>query len=972
MNDRFEAGPLESPDFQGTLARIDRALALGAIEESLALASHLRVCARDAASSDAGAETALRLAICDYHSSHLQRALQGAEQAAALFCTFAPSRGEVQALSLASRAASTMGRKVHAIEAALLATRLADDLPGGLWTVGAFLSLGTAYGWGHRYAKAEEAFDKAAQIAVRYGGGAAQLEVMVERLWVRAARFIEEREGQEGTDWSAAAAEVAKLLDRHKVQDGGVTVTPGAAVGLTSSSALLCSLMTLWSDGVDQARTWLGRVDRSATGLGSPVWLAIAESGVRAEIARRVGDHDAATIHASRMVAWSIDQERLPFARIGHLLASDVYALQGRSDLAHKELRRLVSVERRMQARDLDARDGFIEHRLALRQSQRHIENLTAESGKFWRWAHEDELTGLANLRRFDQCLTDWSAAATDAERPLCVAILDVDHFKQVNDTIGHDAGNEVLRRIAELMRAHVREVDLPSRWGGDEFAILFRDVDKATADQVAERIGQSVSQNDWSGLTDKLRVSVSIGVVEAMPGDTKQSLVKRADEAMYATKRAREAAEAERAVPRAVIQRVAGWLKQAQRVVLFVGAGSAEDSGGAATGANLAAWSPHERAQFGNVLALQRGPDTVRQFWHDWRRAHEQREPLPAHRNIVALSRHLRQATFVTERVDGLLARAGAQDVVELYGNAFQDRCSACGRVRPGSDGGNCLACGATEDAFRPNVVLLGEWPDSLVLAGTELQFKRSDVVLVVDCEATTFPGAGLIDKAKSRHARVVAIGTGSGVNRECADATLRIDSTVILKVLTKALEQATPFDDVASRLTPAGFDVLCFLTGHGADDRGSTLEQALGWSNWEIEHRLAILAWMFPLHTQSRINPDAPAPTRDDFAVLATDADLRAGMRRALMRMLHFYGFEWRDGQVQQSGAWREGFAAWALEAGPHDLLLSRILGALTLCGLREEAAALLRALERTVQHYRADDSEVPLSFWRLAVQG
>ena len=677
-------------------------------------------------------------------------------------------------------------------------------------------------------------------------------------------------------------------------------------------------------------------------------------------------------MHASRLISWSIEQERLPFASFGHLLASDVYALQGRSELAHNELRRLLSVERRMQARDLDARDSFVEHRLVVRQSEQRIEALTAESSKFWKWAHEDALTGLANLRRFDQTLTDWSAAAADAGRPLCVALIDVDRFKHINDTLGHAAGDKVLRRIAELMLAQVRDTELASRWGGDEFAILFRDSEKSAAEQVAERLEQAVGHHDWSGLAGNLKVSLSVGVVEALPGDTKQSLVKRADEAMYARKRARNLADAERAVPRAVIQRVAGWLRRAQRVVLFVGSGSAEDSGGAAPGANLAAWSPHMRAEFGSILGLQQDPGQFRQFWRDWRRTSQQRDPLPAHLNAVALSRHLQHATFVTERVDGLLARAGAVDVVELYGNAYQDCCSACGRVRLKSDSGQCGACGATGDAVRPNVVLLEERPDDILLAKTELVFKQSDLVLVVDCEATTFPGAGLIEKAKSRGAMVVAIGTGSGVNRECADATLRVDSAVILKVLMEALDQESPVDEAVSRLTPEGFDVLCFLTGQGADDGGTTLEQALGWSNWEIEHRLAILPWMFPLHTQSRVNPIAPVPSRVDFAVLATDEDVRSGMRRAFTRMLDFYGFAWRDGEVQRSGGWREGFATWALESGPHDQFLSRILGALTLCGLREEAAALLHALEKTVPHYRQAGTEVPLSFWRLAVKG
>jgi diguanylate cyclase (GGDEF)-like protein len=120
------------------------------------------------------------------------------------------------------------------------------------------------------------------------------------------------------------------------------------------------------------------------------------------------------------------------------------------------------------------------------------------------------------------------------------VALLDIDRFKSINDDHSHDVGDAVLRVIAGLLVAHVRETDLPARWGGDEFAILFRNTEEATAKEIVRRIQETVQQHDWAALAPRLKVGISCGVVEARPGDSQQTLVKRSDAAMYAQKHAR------------------------------------------------------------------------------------------------------------------------------------------------------------------------------------------------------------------------------------------------------------------------------------------------------------------------------------------------------------------------------------------------------------------------------------------------
>ena len=968
-----DSSDIRSLTFEEALARVDEALARGDVQRSHVLAEglHRGMSHRDDPSG-AEARVILRLAYGDYHMSRMQRALEGAVRAARKFRALALGGEEVEALSLWSRAAGRQGRSVEAVETALLATHLAQGLPAGPRTAVAHMSLGMAHGWGHRHAQAAQAFDTALQLAQRYGGPTAELEVGVERHWVLAVRAVDERQGLERLGLSDHVAEVSELWERAGAPEAGACLTPGDAASLRTAAALVCSLMALWSGDSDGADAWLTRCSESDGAQTPAAWLSIAQSWVRAERARQHGELEAAAIHLSRMSSWARKVEHLPLAVIGHRLASDVALRQGRPADAHDELRQAFSLERTMQLRQLDAREEAVAHQLSARHSEQRIEALAAESSKFRQWAHEDALTGLANLRRFDECLTEWSAAAADTGRPLCVALIDVDRFKQINDHYTHPVGDKVLGAIAAQMRAHVRESDLPARWGGDEFAILFRDTETAAAEQVVQRLEQAVRQADWSPLGEGLKVSVSIGVVEARPGDTKQTLITRSDQAMYERKRARQRAEIEGAVPMALVQRVAGWLRRAQRVVLLVGSGTFDEANGVASGAGPARWSPEERARFGHVHALQQNPGALMAYWQDWRQRHAQDTPAPTHSAVVALSHRLPQSTLVTERVDGLLARAGAVDVIELYGNAFRDRCGDCGRVGPSLQDGCGLACSASQSGIRPDVVLLGERPDAQLLAATELVFKQSDLVLVVDCDANTWPGVSLLEKAKARGARIAMIGTGRRTRRGVADVSIDFEPSVILDLFRKALDEAGAVNASAGALTPAGFKLLGFLAGQGTDERGTTLEQALGWSNWEIECRLGVLPWMFPLLTRSRMNPLSAVPTRADVRVLAGDAGTRQGMRRAFLRLLRFYGFEWQDGRVARAERWREGFATWALAASHHDLFISRILGALTLCGLKEEAQAFLDALEREVHEYRGSDAGTPLHHWRLALRG
>lgn len=145
-----------------------------------------------------------------------------------------------------------------------------------------------------------------------------------------------------------------------------------------------------------------------------------------------------------------------------------------------------------------------------------------------------DPLTALANRNRVDEVLGVQSRRSSARGVPLSVIMVDVDHFKNVNDDFGHPAGDEVLIRLADILRTSVRETDTVGRWGGEEFIIILPETDVASAERTAERIRRTVSAADF-GIDRPL--TASLGVAGHGDRDDPARLVARADQALYAAK---------------------------------------------------------------------------------------------------------------------------------------------------------------------------------------------------------------------------------------------------------------------------------------------------------------------------------------------------------------------------------------------------------------------------------------------------
>jgi len=205
---------------------------------------------------------------------------------------------------------------------------------------------------------------------------------------------------------------------------------------------------------------------------------------------------------------------------------------------------------RQLEARELEL-SGIVDDRTrALSAKNIELETLnlriSQQSEAFEQQARTDSLTGLPNRRSMDEKLQEAFRVAVSSEKPLCFGLLDVDHFKQVNDGYSHDVGDQALKVIAETMLRIMGEEhfgrwrgsDLTARWGGEEFALLFPDQDLDSARLKCEKIRLAIQAIDCNNFAPGLKLAVSIGISERTGLSHHEKLASKADVKLYEAKR--------------------------------------------------------------------------------------------------------------------------------------------------------------------------------------------------------------------------------------------------------------------------------------------------------------------------------------------------------------------------------------------------------------------------------------------------
>jgi diguanylate cyclase (GGDEF)-like protein len=207
-----------------------------------------------------------------------------------------------------------------------------------------------------------------------------------------------------------------------------------------------------------------------------------------------------------------------------HEVRSGVFDELARERVA--TLKAEFELERALEAREHERRELHAKYT----QLEQRAETLTHLSVR-------DGLTGLFNRRHFEEALSLEMQRARSFGQTLCLALLDVDHFKRINDGYSHVVGDAVLRTIAQVLQKELRASDVAARYGGEEFVLILPHTALDGARIAAEKVRVAIATSQWAHLTPGRGVTASMGLAEWKPGETPTELVRRADQALYAAK---------------------------------------------------------------------------------------------------------------------------------------------------------------------------------------------------------------------------------------------------------------------------------------------------------------------------------------------------------------------------------------------------------------------------------------------------
>ena len=513
------------------------ALDAGRIDEAYALAQAVADASRGV-DPHLEAHALTCQAHCDRVVSHLRRASEASRRAAQLFEQLGDHYGEAGALITLTHVSMLLGRNDEAVEAALLSVRLSDARTPHPQMVLAHNCLGLAFSWSGDHDRAYASLEKAVNVARRCEPEVSIYQPRLNQVWVEASRLVDER-------YQTGAMKSVKRLQRlvhecWQLERSGAAwaVLPGLKPLARTLSLASSALLAAWQHDLVAAKLAVESASRSLS--DTPTWLDAFVRWTAAELSWAQGHWVDTERQLGEMKSLALDVEHEQLACRAHLLLVQVLELQGKHQAAQREQRALRRRERRVISDGLSSRESLVSWQLGARQSERHLQQALVAQKQFERWSLEDALTGIANRRNFEGTLAERLKTAVLMGRPLTVAMVDVDQFKAVNDRFSHRIGDRVLKTIAAIMASQVRDSDLPARWAGDEFVILFEDTREREALQVCERIQSAVAAFDWESIAPALRMTVSIGVSEARAGDTPEAVVHRSDESMYRAKPAK------------------------------------------------------------------------------------------------------------------------------------------------------------------------------------------------------------------------------------------------------------------------------------------------------------------------------------------------------------------------------------------------------------------------------------------------
>ena len=191
-----------------------------------------------------------------------------------------------------------------------------------------------------------------------------------------------------------------------------------------------------------------------------------------------------------------------------------------------------------IQASALRSHEDLLESRKQVGQAEARIATLERELAEVSELVQQDQLTGALNRRGLDAAFDRETKRLERSQSPLCVALLDIDDFKRLNDTMGHQVGDQALVHLCNVIRDALRPGDSVSRYGGEEFAILLPEVELEEAASTLERLQRELTKKFFLYENDRVLVTFSAGVALRATEESQEEVLGRADKAMYQAKR--------------------------------------------------------------------------------------------------------------------------------------------------------------------------------------------------------------------------------------------------------------------------------------------------------------------------------------------------------------------------------------------------------------------------------------------------
>lgn len=471
-----------------------------------------------------------QLSVCQRNGTELVAAAQAAQEAAALFAALPepPPRDHADALVHHGIALTMLGRTGDALalfEAARDISHAAGDAAG---EANALLDIAVVANMLGDDDKAVALYRQLLPIYERLGDDYHRASALNNMAYAQVCWGMRQ----------AAAGDTAAAREQFRAAVAGAEAALPLAEATDHPDFVVSCLDTL-----SAALRELGDFERAQQTLARQLVLTRQLAGRRmeavtlgnwGEVQRRAGQ-SAAALATLQQADELFGETQLAEEHATTLLSLvDTYEALGRLAEALATHRRYHALQQRLRADAAQQKLQTLESRLQLERSEAELalsrqrsEELAALNDRLLaadaerealvqelrRHSTEDPLTGLANRRAFDSRLALEVERARRYRRPLSLALLDVDLFKQINDQGSHAVGDQVLRSIAELLRRHTRPTDLAARLGGDELVLLLPDTELADAVTLCRKLGQQMSRVDWHQWLPLLQPTLSVGV---------------------------------------------------------------------------------------------------------------------------------------------------------------------------------------------------------------------------------------------------------------------------------------------------------------------------------------------------------------------------------------------------------------------------------------------------------------------------